>query len=253
MCESRDEEIIIPLEWCKEDVVDFAGREDASGMGGCSQHQVVCMFHQVASALAHCQAQGVYHLDVKPDNLLIAPDGTVKLCDFGNAVVSSRPGDPCIVRAPANGVGTTEYCAPEVLMAVDRPDWTFCPGRADVWSLGVTMLGLVTGRFMWNQASLIRDVSDGNLHFKHWMEQWASVSGCGLPDQILHVSKFMNEAFLKDKTFLLKCFWTTGVPLGLVNLMASMLNPTAEGRPVMPEVVASLVSVYSTLLSSCST
>jgi hypothetical protein len=86
---------------------------------------------QLAEGLADAHATGVVHRDVKPSNVLIAPDGTVKLADFGisHAVDLTR-------LTQASGVmGTPTYVAPEGPVDV----------RSDLYSLGVVLYEVLTG------------------------------------------------------------------------------------------------------------
>lgn len=98
--------------------------------------QTVALGRQLAAALAHFHALGLVHRDVKPGNILIAPDGTPKLCDLG----LTRPlqhGDT--VTESAMLVGTPAYMAPEQGL---RPDVS---PKADVYALGLTLWECLAG------------------------------------------------------------------------------------------------------------
>lgn len=104
-----------------------------------SWRMVAALLEDVGVALNEVHAQGGFHRDLKPDNLLIAIDHEgrrrLKIADFGLARIPSSSSGP-ITRHPC---GTLAYMAPEV-----RAHHQFSPS-ADVFSLGMTGLELLTG------------------------------------------------------------------------------------------------------------
>ncbi len=102
-----------------------------------SPARALALLEPVVSALAHAHRSGLIHRDVKPENVLIADDGRIKVADFGLAKAMSAT-----TQHTATGVliGTVSYVAPE-LVVEGRSD-----ARADVYAVGVILYELLTGK-----------------------------------------------------------------------------------------------------------
>ena len=129
------------------------------------------LFQQLADALAHCHSAGVFHRDLKPENVLLTREGDVKLSDFGFGHLSiSRSGrgggrggggddgggddgggDDNDAFMLSTACGTPAFIAPEVLARKGYEG-----GPADVWSLGVTLAVMLSGRLPFDEPSLPR-------------------------------------------------------------------------------------------------
>jgi predicted Ser/Thr protein kinase len=97
---------------------------------------------QAALGLQHAHARGLVHRDVKPDNLMLTADGTVKVLDFGLAALTAERRADGVTLTSANVLmGTPDYMAPE-----QAEDARAADTRADVYSLGCTLFHLLTGR-----------------------------------------------------------------------------------------------------------
>src|SRR5207245_10518985 len=108
-------------------LIEASGRLPAS--------QVRDILIQMCRALGFAHDRGIVHRDVKPSNVIMTPDGRVKLTDFGLARVQAaepKPGDEDVV-------GTVEYMSPEQIrgLAVDR--------RADIYALGIMAFEMLSG------------------------------------------------------------------------------------------------------------
>ncbi len=91
---------------------------------------------EVLDALGYAHARGVIHRDIKPANIMLTSGGEIKLMDFGIARVQA---DRHLTKTGST-VGSLSYMSPEQINGGD-PD-----GRSDLYSLGVTMYEMVTGR-----------------------------------------------------------------------------------------------------------
>ena len=91
---------------------------------------------QVAGGLAAAHENGIAHRDIKPGNILVSKDGTARIADFGLAKIA---GEARLTR-PGTSVGTVAYMSPEQISGED------VDARTDVWSLGVVLYEMLTGR-----------------------------------------------------------------------------------------------------------
>ena len=90
---------------------------------------------QIARALEHAHSKGIVHRDIKPQNIMLLRDGTIKVADFGIAALESAQ-----EQRSAQTIGSVHYIAPEQARG-EQPDT-----RSDIYSLGVVMYEMLTGR-----------------------------------------------------------------------------------------------------------
>ena len=169
--------------------------------GAMSVASAISIATQVAEALAMAHFHGVIHRDVKPDNILFAADGTPKLSDLGVAKLL-RGGSEGTETMQGVIIGTPAYMAPEQIV-----DSSHIDARADVYSLGVALYEMLTGK---------RPNSDNTV-----MGMLAkAVKGDPLPD----VRTMRPE-----------------VSASVSYVLSLMCSPKPENRPVTSRVAADLL------------
>jgi len=111
-----------------------------------TNNELSSVISQLVSAILHCHVKGIAHRDIKLENVLVdvgeaqvAGERLLKvfLSDFGLATQS--------VESKSFLLGTTTYMSPEVETGSSKRGDTYSPFESDVWSLGMTLLLLITG------------------------------------------------------------------------------------------------------------
>jgi serine/threonine-protein kinase len=99
--------------------------------------QAVKLVANLLDALQYCHDRGVYHRDIKPENLMLAPDGHLKILDFGIALMEGAP--RVTWRGFSGLMGTPEYMAPEQIKGERGA------AKSDIYAVGCLIYHLLSG------------------------------------------------------------------------------------------------------------
>ena len=118
--------------------------------GALPWRDVLHIARQITRALAHAHERGIVHRDIKPQNIMILRDGTIKVGDFGIAALENE-----IYESDGQAIGSVHYIAPEQARG-GSPD-----PRSDLYSLGIVMYEMLTGQKPYTGESI------GEIVIKH--------------------------------------------------------------------------------------
>src|SRR5437764_1865680 len=178
------------------------------------------IIEQAARALAVAEACGVVHRDIKPSNIMLESDVsgalTVKLIDYGVAKVMGPQADLGVEQTQAGFIGTPAFASPEQFAGAGQlPVDT----RSDIYSLGVTLWYLFTGRtpFVGRTMEEIRKRQMSDLPLEH-------LKGIRLPGQVIGLLKSMLAPDPKDRP------QSARELLSVVQRCYQRFNPEARSR-----------------------
>jgi serine/threonine protein kinase/tetratricopeptide (TPR) repeat protein len=162
--------------------------------------ETIAIAKQICLALGHAHENGIIHRDLKPENVIITPEGTAKLTDFGLA-------QSIATRLTSEGVivGTVFYMAPELAMGQDYD------GRVDLYSLGVMLYELTTGRLPFTAE-----------------------------DPLAVISQHLHAPVVPPRTF------RPDLPRGLEAIILKLLAKNPNDRFTDPEQVVTALEQFST-------
>ena len=126
------DELFMVLEFVRGETLDVTMR----ARGPLPAEEAVPAFCQVLDGIDHAHELGIVHRDLKPANIMVTDRGTLKVLDFG---IARLFGSSRLTRA-GNIVGTLEYMPPEQVRGLETD------GRSDIYSLGMVLYEMLTGR-----------------------------------------------------------------------------------------------------------
>ena len=148
--------------------------------GAFAEDAALYVILQIARGLTQMYDRGIVHRDIKPGNILVTSDNTVKLCDLGLAA-----GEAEVEEESETTVGTVEYISPEQARGEAGVDV-----RSDIYALGVTLYHLVVGEIPF------QGVDGRETMAKHFDE---ALSSPKLSQVSPHVHYFIQKMMAKEK------------------------------------------------------
>jgi hypothetical protein len=149
--------------------------------GGLPVDEAVAYAIEIGRGLTAAHARKLVHRDVKPQNVLIDPDGRAKVTDFGIARSLESKG----LTATGRVLGTTDYVSPEQAMGEDVDE------RSDVYSLGVVLYEMLTGEVPFRAETQV------GVAMKHVNEPMPDVQ-VKRPEVSAHLASVVDRATTKD-------------------------------------------------------
>lgn len=190
-----------------------------------SYDEILDVFLQVSAGLSHAHSKGVVHRDIKPENITILPEGNVKIMDFGIAAIENSNTN---LTQDGSILGTIAYISPEQLYNSKSVD-----NRADIFSLGVMMYEIFTGKLPFGGESVGETITNimttvpepPQSHNKNLSERLAQIVMRCLkrsPDERFQTVTEVAQAIMDFKT-----------GLSFQELQA-FIDPTKSENPSLP-------------------
>ena len=145
--------------------------------GHLSWQESLFFAQQIARALSHAHSRGIIHQDIKPQNVLVLRDGTAKVTDFGIASFAAVDQETRVVQ---EAIGSVHYISPE------QAKGSTIDFRTDIYSLGVVMYEMLTGKLPFEGESALAIVMQHINAMPLLPSEVVSGVPAGMDDIVMH-------------------------------------------------------------------
>jgi len=195
-------------------------------------HLILRLSQELLSAVAFCEAKGIMHRDIKPQNLLLSGSTNLVLCDFGLSAVVGTRGD---LREARSEFQTLWYRAPEALLGGARlrgRTWRYGQ-EADAWSVGIVICELF----------LLRPITPANSHIEQ-IFRTMMLRGSPGPKSRLRSLRYFKPTFpnFPRRSILARFPSMNEVDPGMSQMVDGLLEPEPSHRLSARRALESLFS-----------
>jgi DNA-binding NarL/FixJ family response regulator/predicted Ser/Thr protein kinase len=190
--------------------------------------QVISIGLELSDALSRAHHLDIIHRDIKPGNILLAEDGTPRLTDFGLARLGSYPA----LTTAGQVLGTFQYLSPEA--CANQP----LDARADIWSFGVVLFEMLTGRLPFDGDSpieIIRAIQTQPVPEVTWYRQ----------DVPAPLADLIHRMLMRDRPVRLASARLVGAELEALQRGAPKSDRPTAPRSATPQIKVLLVDDHA--------
>ncbi|MEM1069263.1 MAG: TIGR03067 domain-containing protein [Planctomycetota bacterium] len=187
--------------------------------------EACALIEQAAIGLQHAHEQGMVHRDIKPHNLMVLEDGTVKILDFGLACLApeaTTDGDPGESRGDLTSVGTV-MGTPDFISPEQAADARQADIRSDIYSLGASLYILLCGRPLFAEGSVKHKLKSHAIAEPEPLQSLRQ----DVPKDLVSAVKRMTAKDPQER------FQTPGE---VADALASFSKRTSEKTPIRPSL-----------------
>ncbi|KAJ3415646.1 hypothetical protein HDV05_004522 [Chytridiales sp. JEL 0842] len=236
-----DYEVLILMEYCPGGhLVDFLNTKLQTRL---TEHEVLKIFSDVCEAVAHMHylPQPILHRDLKIENVLIAADGTYKLCDFGSATTKMVPpatsltaSDIRKIEDDVNRYTTLQYRAPELCDLYQKRGIT---EKIDMWALGVLLYKLCFFTTPFEESGTLAII---NVRYTKYTNETAPAAAPAPQQRGKRLSADLSTASFQNRNII------EGIPGNAATQIAHQtVTPMRRGRPPPKEKSAATLGSAS--------